>query len=162
MTKKQDPINRWLNIISGDKGFYRSLQFMPRGDNSFLSPSPIPRLTAPVQPIRKETANMIESFFFRRDELLAETLNRVPPKELDEFRRLASKCESQISDSGLPAEIIETLTNKVLEYIQSDEFAAKIRYLCTLNAIKDANRIQIKSDMKKGGFSNAAPNSEAG
>lgn len=30
MTKKQDPINRWLNIISGDKGFYRSLQFMPR------------------------------------------------------------------------------------------------------------------------------------
>lgn len=148
MTKKQDPINRWLNIISGDKGFYRSLSFMPRGDNSFLSPSPIPRLTAPVQPIRKETANMIESFFFRRDELLAETLNRVPPKELDEFRRLASKCESQISDSGLPAEIIEMLTNKVLEYIQSDEFAAKIRYLCTLNAIKDANRIQIKSDMK--------------
>lgn len=148
MTKKQDPINRWLDIISSDKGVYRSLQFMPRGDNSFLSPSPIPRLTAPMQPIHKETANMIESFFFRGDELLAETLKRVPPKELDEFRRLASKCESQISDSGLPAEIIETLTNEVLEYIQSDEFAAKNRYLCALNAIKDANRIQIKSDMK--------------
>jgi hypothetical protein len=120
-----DKKNPTDDIISSDKGFYRSLQFMPRGDNSFLSPSPIPRLTAPVQPIRKETANMIESFFFRGDELLAETLKRVPPKELEEFRRLASKCESQIADSGFPAEIIEMLTNEVLEYIQSDEFAAK-------------------------------------
>lgn len=88
MTKKHDPINRWLDIASSDKGFYRSLQFMPRGDNSFLSPSPIPRLTAPVQPIRKETANMIESFFFRGDELLAETLKRVPQKNLMNFAAL--------------------------------------------------------------------------
>ena len=66
-----DKKNPTDDIISSDKGFYRSLQFMPRGDNSFLSPSPIPRLTAPVQPIRKETANMIESFFFRGDEFAA-------------------------------------------------------------------------------------------
>lgn len=148
MDKKQDPINRWSDIISGEKGFYRSLQFMPRGDNSFLSPSPIPRLTAPVQPIRKETANSIEYFLLPGNEPFAAALNHVSPKELEEFRRLASKCESQIADSGLPAEIIETLTNEVLEYIQSDDFAAKISYLCALNAIKDANRIQIKSDMK--------------
>ena len=118
MTKEQDQFKQWVN---------GTLRFAARdgGGDSWLSPSWIPRLTAPVQPNRKETANMIESFFFRGDELLAETLKRVPPKELDEYRRLASKCESQISDSGLHTEIIEMVTNEVLEYIQSDEFAAK-------------------------------------
>ena len=141
MTKEQDQFKQWVN---------GTLRFAARdgGGDSGLSPSWIPRLTAPVQPIRKETANSIEYFLLPGNEPFAATLNHVSPKELEEFRRLASKCESQISDSGLPAEIIEMLTNEVLEYIQSDEFAAKFRYLCILNAIKDANRIQIKSDMK--------------
>lgn len=70
-------------------------------------------------------------------------------KEVRRYQqRLASKCESQIADSGLSAEIIEMLTNEVLEYIQSDEFAAKIEYLCVINHIRRINNIQIESDMK--------------
>lgn len=147
---EQDQFKQWVDVTLNGKVLYRALRFAPRGGGgeSGLSPFWCPRLTAPVQPISKETAHAIESLLLPGKELFAATLNHVSPKELEEFRRLASKCESQISDSGLPAEIIETLTNEVLEYIQSDEFAAKIRYLCALNAIKDANRIQIKSDMK--------------
>lgn len=144
MTKRQDQIKDWLGIALCNKGFYRSLPFMPRGDNSVLSPSPIPRLTAPMQPIRKKTANMIESFLLPGNVLLGETLKGLSPKELEEYRRLASK----FADSGLPAEIIEMLTNGVFKYVQSDEFAAKIDYFCTINTIRAINNIQIESDMK--------------
>lgn len=45
-------------------------------------------------------------------------------------------------------EIIEMVLNETLAYIKSDEFAARIDYLCTLNIIQEINNTQIKSDMK--------------
>lgn len=52
------------------------------------------------------------------------------------------------SSTDLTNKIIEKAWNDTLEYLKSDEFAARINYLCVINHIRRINNIQIESDMK--------------
>lgn len=70
-------------------------------------------------------------------------------KEVKRYRkRIAMMHEKLKSSTDLTNKIIEKAWNDTLEYLKSDEFAARINYLCVINHIRRINNIQIESDMK--------------
>lgn len=70
-------------------------------------------------------------------------------KEVKRYRkRIAKMLEKGKSTTDLTNKIIGKAWDDTLEYLKSDEFAARINYLCVINHIRRINNIQIENDMK--------------
>lgn len=70
-------------------------------------------------------------------------------KKVRRYRnRIAKMLEKEKSTIDLTDKIIGKAWDDTLEYLKSDEFAARINYLCVINHIRRINNIQIESDMK--------------
>ena len=76
-------------------------------------------------------------------------VRHVEEKALKEYERLWARMKNLEPKKGKVSAIINNLWKEVVDYVKSDEFVARINYLCALKTIREINNIQIESDMKQ-------------
>ena len=76
-------------------------------------------------------------------------IRQVDEKTLKAHKELLARIKNYKSPMKKAGAVFETLWQDVVDYVKSDEFFARLHYLCRLKTAMNLSNIQIKSDTMK-------------